>query len=315
MIHTMKTIKLFIILLSFAAGLANLTECGDDGPMPVAKAPVFAMDESFTITATCPNSYKAFIDGEEKTLPYTVTQTYQQQTIVVSGYGYDDGMQNSETVEQSFVVPAKHLDGYVDLGLPSGTLWATCNVGASAPEEYGDYFAWGETKPKDNYDWSTYKWCNGDKETLTKYCDESSLGFNGFVDNKTELDPEDDAACAHYPGGRMPSWEQIQELCDSCTWQWTQLNDVKGMLVTGPNGNTMFLPSTGSKDDAPRSYHGPGGYYWSRSLYDSTSSVALHFFSGSQYVGIWGDHWALLIDNRYVGSPVRAVLDTKNWHP
>ncbi len=313
MIHTMKTIKLFIILLSFAAGLACLTSCGNDEPMPVAKAPVFDMNDSFTITATCPNSYKAFINGEEITLPYTVTQTYQQQTIVVSGYGFGDGMQNSETVEQSFVVSA-NLDGYVDLGLPSGTLWATCNVGASAPEEFGDYFAWGETEPKDHYDWSTYKWCNGDEETLTKYCNESTLGFNGFVDNKTELDPEDDAACAHYPGGRMPSWEQIQELCDSCTWQWTQLNGVNGMLVTGPNGNSIFLPSTGSKDDSPSGYDAPGGYYWSRTLlwYESISSVGLRFFSGLQYVGIWGDHWYILSEYRHVGFTVRAVLDSQN---
>ena len=309
MIHTMKTIKLYFLLLSFAAGLASLTSCNDE-PMPVAKAPVFAMNESFTITATCPNSYKAFINGEEITLPYTVTQTYKQQTIVVSGYGYGEGMQNSEAVEQSFEVPA-NLDGYVDLGLPSGTLWATCNVGASAPEEFGDYFAWGETEPKDYYDWSTYKWCNGNEETLTKYCEESSLGYNGFVDNKTELDPEDDAACAHYPGGRMPSWEQIQELCDSCTWKWTQLNGVNGMLVTGPNGNTMFLPSADSKYDSPNSYFGPGGNYWSRTLdYDSTCSIGLGFFSG--YIGIWGDHWHLQSCFRYAGFTVRAVLDSQN---
>ena len=288
MIHTMK---LFILLLSFAAGLASLTSCGDNGPMPVAKAPVFAMNESFTITATCPNSYKAFINGEEITLPYTVTQTYKQQTIVVSGYGYGEGMQNSEAVEQPFEVPA-NLDGYVDLGLPSGTLWATCNVGASAPEEYGDYFAWGETEPKDYYDWSTYKWCNGNEETLTKYCDESSFGYNGFVDNKTELDPEDDAACVHYPGGRMPSLQH--------------------MLVTGPNGNTMFLPSADSKYDSPHSSFGPGGYYWSRTLYYSTSSIGLGFFSGSQYIGIPGDHWYLQSGFRYEGFTVRAVLDSQN---
>ena len=240
MIHIMKILKLYI-LLSFAAGLAYLTSCGDDEP----------------------------------------------------------------------VTPSNDGD-WVDLGLPSGTIWATRNVGASAPEEYGDYFTWGETEPKDYYDWSTYKWCNGNDETLTKYCTESSLGYNGFVDNKTELDPKDDAACAHYPGGRMPSLEQIQELCDSCTWQWTQRNGVDGMLVTGPNGNTMFLPSAGSKDDYPQSYDGPGGYYWSRTLssYDSSSPFGLHFLSGSQYIGIWGDHWYIMSGCRYVGYNVRAVLDS-----
>lgn len=87
---------------------------------------------------------------------------------------------------------------YIDLGLPSGTLWATMNIGASSPEDYGDYFAWGETAPKDVYDWSTYKWCNGSSNTLTKYCFNSSYGNNGFVDNLTELDPEDDAATVNW---------------------------------------------------------------------------------------------------------------------
>ena len=72
---------------------------------------------------------------------------------------------------------------WVDLGLPSGTLWATCNVGANAPEEYGDYFAWGETEPKEVYSWTNYKWCNGDYNTMTKYCSNSDYGANGFVDN------------------------------------------------------------------------------------------------------------------------------------
>ena len=138
MIHTMKTIKLLILLLSFAVGLSSLTSCSDDGPepTPIAEAPVFAMNENFEITAKCANPYKAYVNGIETILPYTITQTYKQQTIVVSGYGYGVNLQNSDTVEQTFVVPAL-VDNheYVDLGLPSGTLWATCNVGASSPEE------------------------------------------------------------------------------------------------------------------------------------------------------------------------------------
>ena len=97
---------------------------------------------------------------------------------------------------------------YVDLGLPSGTQWATMNIGANAPEEYGDYFAWGETEPKDYYDWGTYKWCMGNYNTMTKYCTISGYGYNGFNDGKTELDPEDDAATAAWGAGwRMPSFD------------------------------------------------------------------------------------------------------------
>ena len=93
---------------------------------------------------------------------------------------------------------------YVDLGLPSGTLWATCNVGASKPEEYGDYYAWGETEPKEVYDWSTYRWCNGGRTSLTKYNTKSSYGI---VDNKTELELEDDAAYVNWG----PSWHTFAE--------------------------------------------------------------------------------------------------------
>ena len=124
---------------------------------------------------------------------------------------------------------------WVDLGLPSGTLWATCNVGASVPEQYGDYFAWGETTPKEYYDFSTYKWCNGTWNSLTKYCSDS---FWGTVDNKRELDSEDDAASANWGSSwRMPSADQMKELCRSCTWQWIQRNGVNGQQVTGPNGS------------------------------------------------------------------------------
>ena len=87
----------------------------------------------------------------------------------------------------AFAAQAEMIDGheYVDLGLPSGTLWATCNVGADTPEGYGDYFAWGETEPKEVYSWETYKWCNGDEYSMTKYCTNSQYGYNGFTDGST----------------------------------------------------------------------------------------------------------------------------------
>ena len=162
---------------------------------------------------------------------------------------------------------------WVDLGLPSGTIWATRNVGASSPEDYGDYFAWGETAPKDYYTVYNVPWFKEYYDAdgylhsgLTKYCTNSDYGLDGFVDNKTELDPSDDAACAHYPGGRMPSREQIQELRNNCSWQWTRRNYVNGQLVTGPNGNTMFLPAAGYGWWSPE-YVGSRGCYWSRTLY------------------------------------------------
>ena len=158
---------------------------------------------------------------------------------------------------------------YVDLCLPSGTLWATCNVGANSPEEYGDYFAWGETEPKGTYNWSTYKWCNGSNDTMTKYCTDSSYGYNGFTDGKTELDPEDDAATANWGSGwQMPSLEQMEELYNSSntTTEWTQQNDVNGYKITSnSNGNSIFLPAKGGSSS-----------YWSRSLNADYSNSAYY---------------------------------------
>ena len=197
---------------------------------------------------------------------------------------------------------------WVDLGLPSGTLWATCNVGASAPEGYGDYFAWGETAPKDYYAWSTYKWCNGSYRTMTKYCTDSYYGSDGFTDGKTELDPEDDAAYVNWgPSWRMPTTEQQRELYENCSSVWTTQNGVNGRLFTGPNGNTLFLPAAGGRWDESLYNAGSGGYYWSRTLGSSSPSLAffLGFYFNSGYVG-WGS-----VD-RYYGFTVRAVRVSQN---
>ena len=184
--------------------------------------------------------------------------------------------------------PAEHE--WVDLGLPSGTLWATTNVGADSPEGYGDNFAWGETTPKDVYNWSTYQWCMGSYNTFTKYCNISGYGYNGFTDGKIELDLEDDAAYVNWsPDWRMPSQEQIQELYNNCFSEWTTLNGVNGRLFTGPNGASMFMPAAGSF-----------GNYWSRTLLSSDPYYAyiLYFYSGS----VFRDY-----SDRYVGQSVRAV--------
>ena len=166
----------------------------------------------------------------------------------------------------------------VDLGL--SVKWATFNVGATKPEEYGGYYAWGETDEKENYDWSTYKWCNGSSTTMTKYCTSSSYGT---VDNKTVLDPEDDVAHVKWGSSwRMPTKAEQDELRTNCTWTWTTQNGVKGYKVTGTNGNSIFLPAAGNRNGPYLFDSGSYGYYWSSSLYEGYSYIAyfLNFNSG-----------------------------------
>ena len=192
---------------------------------------------------------------------------------------------------------------YVDLGLPSGTLWATCNVGADNPEDYGDYFAWGEFEPKTTYSWSTYKWCNGSYTTLMKYCYSSIFGT---VDNKTELDPEDDAAHVNWgENWRMPTYDQLNELKNKCTWKWTTQNGMKGRLVTGPNGNTLFLPAGGYRYDNSIKSAGSAGYYWSRTLSSGLPREADDLSFGSGAVN-------LQAQDRYYGYLVRPVRVSPN---
>ncbi len=182
---------------------------------------------------------------------------------------------------------------FVDLGLPSGLLWARTNVGASYSSDDGDYFAWGETKPKSIYSWSTYKW--GDYNNLPKY---------NFSDNKTTLDAKDDAATVNWGAPcRMPDSSEFQELYDKCDWSWkSNYNGTSGYLVTGPNGNTIFFPASGLRDGGDLVTLGSVGYYWSRSLYWSNAHLADDLYFRSGFV-------SPMTSNRYGGLSVRPVAE------
>ncbi|MCR5361315.1 MAG: InlB B-repeat-containing protein [Bacteroidales bacterium] len=206
----------------------------------------------------------------------------------------------------------------VDMGLGSGLLWATCNVGANNPEEYGDYFAWGETSPhysvngtdttwlngySAGYTWSNYKYCQGSKSTMTKYCTDSKYGTD---DNKTVLEAEDDAATANWGRGwRMPTYAEWQELVNNTESAWTMENGVYGRKFTASNGNSIFLPAAGSRDDGDFHNAGSGGDYWSASLneYYSYYVLELNFLSNYRPP-------VLVNIDRSSGQSVRAV--TKN---
>ena len=170
---------------------------------------------------------------------------------------------------------------YVDLGL--SVKWATCNVGASSPEEYGDYYAWGETETKDTYAWSTYKWWKGSFDTQTKYCTDSSYGT---VDNKKVLESSDDVAQVKWGGSwRMPTDTEITELRENCTWTWTTQGGMNGYKVTSnKNGNSIFLPAAGYRSYSSLCYAGSDGGYWSSSLDTSYPSNAWYVYFDSSYV-------------------------------
>ena len=206
----------------------------------------------FTITVTCADG-GTFEKSTEKSVSLARNHIYRMAPI--------------EVVPQK---PAA-VPEYVDLGL--SVKWATFNVGASKPEEYGDYFAWGEREPKEDYSWSTYIWCNGSSKTQKKYCqsDNSNYwGLSGSPDGKIVLDPEDDVAHVNWGGDwRMPTDEEWTELRENCTWEWTDDYNgtrIAGQIVSSSNGNSIFLPAAGWWDGTKVKYVGSGGYYWSSSL-------------------------------------------------
>ncbi len=190
----------------------------------------------------------------------------------------------------------KEPSGAVDLGL--SVKWATCNIGANAPEEYGDYYAWGETETKEDYSWETYKWYNG-SYNLTKYNTSSSYGT---VDNKTVLDPEDDVAHVKLGGNwRMPTdaeWTELRTQCTSWTDNYNETG-IAGRIVAASNGNSIFLPAADGLN-IPYTLSDSYGSYWSSSLDMEPDLVkCVYFYSGR----VCKDYF-----DRYCGLSVRPVF-------
>ena len=192
---------------------------------------------------------------------------------------------------------------FVDLGLPSRTKWATCNVGASSPEDYGDYFAWGETAPKKEYSWNSYlfriKGNNSKNVIFSKY---NIWSAHGVVDNKTCLDSSDDVARASWGyNWRMPTAEEMNELQKECTWTWTKLGGRNGYKVTGKNGEWIFFPAAGAWEGKKLEAIGYGGAYWTSEFQRIESPAHLYFDEVT--------HGELSpYSGRYHGFSVRPVL-------
>jgi uncharacterized protein (TIGR02145 family) len=209
------------------------------------------------------------------------------------------------------IASAQQEHEYVDLALPSGTLWATCNIGADNPWDPGDYFAWGETASKPNYDWQFYQYADGNYDKLIKYCNNQSFGNDGYTDRLKVLEDADDAANAIWGAEwHIPTVEQFKELMDNCTNEWTVSYNGKGVagriFKSKKNGNEVFFPAAGYNGRDGRPTHvGNYGFYWSSSLCMESPSNAplLYFHSG--YVGAFSNNF------RYYGQTMRAVRKIK----
>ena len=234
----------------------------------------------------------------------TSNTAYYVRAFVEIGLEYHYG---NEVV---FVTSGITAGDWVDLGLPSGLLWATCNVGATTPEGYGDYFAWGETQPKSVYSWDTYKYyrCDDYGCGYTKYCNNSSYGYNGYMDNLTTLLSGDDAATVNWEGGaRMPTYNEWIELYKHCSSTWMTMNGVNGRCFTEPNGNSLFLPAAGYRGGDELYTVGSYGFYWSSTLGTYYPYIAWYFYfnSGESYMDFFFN------GGRTPGRSVRAVRSAK----
>lgn len=185
---------------------------------------------------------------------------------------------------------------YVDLGLPSGLKWATCNVGANSPEDYGNYYAWGETQTAlDN------NYIDDNCGSYGKSLEE--LRTLGYIDENNNLTPQYDAAAANWGGNwRMPTKAECRELVNICTWKWARVNRVFGLRVTGPNGNSIFLPAAGYRYVSSLYYAESYGYYWSSTPDGSNTSDACYLFFTS------GGH-RVEYSGRFNGHLVRPVSE------
>lgn len=246
----------------------------------------------------------------------TITVTISQNSTISERIGKIIVKGLNSNVEKTIAIIQLKTNSheYVDLGLPSGLLWATCNVGASKPEDFGDYFAWGATEPQKEYNeantpYQTYNAADYIKEKYTKYLGSTTSDYkdSSAKDSdalKTVLDPEDDAAHVNWGGSwRMPTSAELEELIDNnnCTWTWTTQNGVKGYKVTSlKNRKSLFLPVTGYRSDSMLCLDGTHGCYWSSSLMSNYPWFAYYL----------GFDWADMVcgsTSRKLGQSIRPV--------
>lgn len=286
------------VIVTQGLSLDELGVCWSTDSNPTA-------EDAHISTTNCNSTYVCTITGLNPKTKYHV------RAYALRGLEYYYGEDRSFTTE--------NIGGnngtcngheYVDLGLPSGILWATCNLGAETSEECGDYYAWGETRPKEVYVWNNYKFCYehlsnaGLTNQLTKYCWDYNCGHLCFTDTLTILVSEDDAASANWGiEWRIPTKEEWEELYLNTTNNWATQNGIKGRLFTASNGNSLFLPAAGHYDENLLINYSWLGSYWSSSL--NTNNCPCYAWTFSF---IWDDSFQLSDGiTRHEGLSIRPV--------
>ena len=304
----------------FSGNNGEIINAGSDGDLKISlSGDVLTVESAANSSATDQTSVTIDTNGDESDFYFAILPVCFSNGITVKCYDSEDCLLFAKKVEKEIntisgsgavkmiglgraqdwinSVPTAPDELYaVDLGL--SVKWAPYNVGATKPEEYGDYFAWGETASKKDYKWTNYQFGTSKNGPFSKYVIDSGYGT---VDHKIVLDPEDDAAYTNWNGNwRLPSNEEAAELIDNCTWSWTTRNGVKGYKVTGPSGNFIFLPANGMRSGTSLSDAGSKGNYWSSSLSaDGAYFASSPFFNQSEVQS--GNNY------RYLGLGVRPV--------
>ena len=238
---------------------------------------------------------------EDKTYAYTFHNGVKGNKVYYRTATNDKVALKWEEIEEEPETPTINGHEYVDLGLPSGLLWATCNVGATSPEEYGNYYAWGETTTKSSYSSSNCP---------TYELSYSTLQSQGYIDSEGNLNPQYDAATANWGGDwRMPTRAEQEELLCNCTWTWTTQNGVNGYKVTSKvNSNYIFLPAAGYRGGSSLYNAESNGYYWNSTPNESFSSLAY-------VLSLYSDYHGISYYRRYEGQSVRPVSGGNNAEP
>lgn len=301
-----------------------VSQAGKDYYLNVDKTSISAgsssSSESFTITSN--DTWSASSDAGwaklsattgsgDKTITVSIdanaSTSSRSGTITVKGT--NSGTKTISVSQEGANATSGYENGHewVDLGLPSGTLWATCNIGASSPENYGDYFAWGEIMSKKEYSSENYIHFNGTIDYIIKYCDDKGYGK---VDNKSSLELEDDAAYMNWGNKwRIPTYKEQNELCTECNWTWITQNGINGYKITSKiNSKSIFLPAAGRKHYLIYENAGSNGFYWTSSLYEGRewprsprAACHLYFYDG--------DAWCKCDEFRFEGLPIRPVIN------